>query len=52
MGVYVNRNWEKLVKEAGFTVEHLERKKNGKIYIHVLRNNKGGPQPADTAAKN
>ena len=38
MGLFTNRNWEKLVKELDFKVEFFERKKNGKLFIQVLRN--------------
>ena len=41
-GYFSNRNWEKLVKAFDFEVEHEERKKNGKLYIYVLRNRKEG----------
>ena len=45
MGMFVNRNWEKIVKEFDFKIEAEERKKNGKIYIYVLRNEKEGKDP-------
>ena len=40
-GYFSNRNWEKMVKETGLEIESFERKKNGKIYIYILKNNKG-----------
>ena len=30
-----------MVKETGLEIESFERKKNGKIYIYILKNNKG-----------
>jgi len=41
-GVFTNRNWEKIIKEFDFEIEHAERKKNGKLYIYVLKNKKNG----------
>lgn len=40
MGVFTNRNWEKILKDFDFEVKFSERKKNGKLYIYVLRNKK------------
>lgn len=37
-GYFSNRNWDKLVKSFDFQVVHEERKKNGKIYIYILKN--------------
>jgi len=39
-GYFCNRNWEKLIQQFDFEVEHYQRKKNGKLYIFVLRNSK------------
>lgn len=39
-GAFTNRNWEKLVKEFDFEIKKMERKKNGQLYIFVLRNKK------------
>jgi hypothetical protein len=43
-GYFSNRNWEKLVQQFDFEIEHSERKKNGKLYIFVLRNKKDSKQ--------
>lgn len=40
MAMFTNRNWEKLVKSMDFQIVHEERKKNGKLYIYILKNKK------------
>ena len=45
-GYFSNRNWQKLVQQFDFEIEHEERKKNGKLYIFVLRNKKQEEQPS------
>jgi hypothetical protein len=51
-GYFSNRNWEKLLKEFDFEIEHQERKKNGRLYIFVLRNKKAtaNATPSNNAA--
>ena len=39
-GLFSNRNWDKIVKDTGLEIESSERKKNGKIQVYVLKNNK------------
>ena len=39
-GMFNNRNWEKIIKDTKLEIESCERKKNGRIYIYVLKNNK------------
>lgn len=41
-GYFSNRNWDKLVREFDFQIVHHERKKNGKLYIQILKNIKDG----------
>lgn len=40
LGYIPNRDWSKYITEDKFTIESLERKINGTIYIYVLRNDK------------
>jgi hypothetical protein len=53
-GYFSNRNWEKLIKEFDFEIEHQERKKNGRLYIFILKNKKpatNATTPAATSSK-